>query len=234
MNRSSDFISMASVLVSTSPPAASSAVESLASAGAARTAATSAAASTERFMTGPPEVALVSREAPVLWNAGRDGRRACHRRNDPVGETYRRLPLRTPLGVPPRLGPPRPGSLPGSPRRRTPRRGRGAFLSGGAASLSISNNRPPVTGVASRSLTRTAMPVGAGVDQPHEQAEAGDAGDPAVELGPDLVGQEGGDIAVGGVALGGHGPALGMGDALGGILDLADVLIGQAIAAQPQ
>jgi hypothetical protein len=65
---------------------------------------------------------------------------------------YRRFPRRTPFGNPPR------GLIAGLPRM--PSLGRGAFGSTGSASVSISNSSPPVTGVASRSLTSTARPSG--------------------------------------------------------------------------
>ena len=76
--------------------------------------------------------------------------------------------------------------------------------------------------------------VRAGLVQPYEQAETGDAGDPAVELRADAVGQEGRHISVVGVALCGHGPALGEGDALGGVLHLRNVAIREAVGAQAQ
>ena len=67
--------------------------------------------------------------------------------------------------------------------------------------------------------------VGAGLRQPHEQAKAGDPGDLALEFRAHPVGQESGHIAVGGVALGGHGPALRVADLLGGVLQLGDVVV---------
>ena len=51
--------------------------------------------------------------------------------------------------------------------------------------------------------------VGAGLAQLHEQAGAGDAGDAAIEGRADAVGEEMRDQAVGGLALGQHGAALG-------------------------
>ena len=59
--------------------------------------------------------------------------------------------------------------------------------------------------------------VGAGFVELHEEAEAGDAGDCAFELGADAVGEVGGEVAVGGVALGHHRAALGHGDVLAGL-----------------
>ncbi len=72
--------------------------------------------------------------------------------------------------------------------------------------------------------SRRDQAVGAVVGQPDEQAEPGDPGDPALELRADPVGQEGGHVAVGGVAFGGHGPALGGGDQFGRVLHLRDVV----------
>ena len=109
---------------------------------------------------------------------------------------------------------PPPGPPGPSARRRRPSLGRGALGSGASGSLSISNSRPPVIGVASRRRTSHAapraasaagaladqgvgavvvdevfvaqagdrhQPVGAGLVQAHEQAEAGDPGDAALE-----------------------------------------------------
>jgi hypothetical protein len=113
------------------------------------------------------------------------------------------------------------------------------------SSLSISNSRPPVIGVASRQphLDRHAaaasrrppaladqgvhavvvdeelvaqgrdrhQAVGAGLGQRMNRPKrVTPVMRPRTRAHP--VGQEGGDIAVGGVALGGHGPALGEGD----------------------
>jgi hypothetical protein len=76
--------------------------------------------------------------------------------------------------------------------------------------------------------------IGAGVGEADEQAETRDPGDAAGELRADAVGQEVRHIAIGGVALGGHGAALGVGDQLGRILHLGDVAFGQAVVAQAQ
>ena len=63
--------------------------------------------------------------------------------------------------------------------------------------------------------------VGAGVAEAHEQAGARDAGDARRELRADAVGEEGGDQPVGGLALGRHGAALGIGDRLRDVLEPA-------------
>jgi hypothetical protein len=55
-----------------------------------------------------------------------------------------------------------------------------------------------------------------GFRRAHEEAEARDAGDAAFERGADAIGEEGGDVARGGVALGGHRLALGFADVLRG------------------
>ena len=76
------------------------------------------------------------------------------------------------------------------------------------------------------------QPVRARFNQSHEQAKPRHAGDPALELRPHPVGEEGGDIAVGGRALRRHGPAFGGGDQFGGDLQLRDVIFGKPIVAQ--
>ena len=58
------------------------------------------------------------------------------------------------------------------------------------------------------------QPVGAGFVERDEQAEAGDAGDPADEDLADARRQEGGDVAVDGVALGRRRAPLGRRDVL--------------------
>src|SRR5690606_26419991 len=75
---------------------------------------------------------------------------------------------------------------------------------------------------------------GAGLVQSDEQAEAGDAGDPAGEGRADVLFQEGGDVAVHGVALGRHRAALGLGDVFGDAAQLGDLAVGQAVRAQLQ
>src|SRR5579883_1790829 len=54
----------------------------------------------------------------------------------------------------------------------------------------------------------------AGLVQGHEEPEPGDARDPSREAGPHFRGEEGGDEAILGLALGGIGPPLGHGDVL--------------------
>ena len=66
--------------------------------------------------------------------------------------------------------------------------------------------------------------------EPHEQAGAGDAGDAGGELGADAVGEIGGDQPVGGLALGRHGAALGVGDRLGDVGEAARVLASRQAA----
>ncbi|MPL88767.1 hypothetical protein SDC9_34794 [bioreactor metagenome] len=67
------------------------------------------------------------------------------------------------------------------------------------------------------------QPVGAGLIELHEGAELLHARDPAAELAADAVAQIGGKIAVGGVALGRHRAALGLGDVLCRLLERVDV-----------
>ncbi|MNE10564.1 hypothetical protein D3C80_1032810 [compost metagenome] len=76
--------------------------------------------------------------------------------------------------------------------------------------------------------------VGARLVQPHEQAEAGDAGDAPAEGRADMVFQEGGDVAVHGVALGGHGAALGARHLLGDGRQFGDLAVRQAVRTQVQ
>ena len=76
--------------------------------------------------------------------------------------------------------------------------------------------------------------VGAGVGELDEQPGVGGAGDAALETGADLFGEEGRDQAVGGLALGGHGAALGGGNARGDFGQLFAAHLGQAAGAEVQ
>ena len=62
-----------------------------------------------------------------------------------------------------------------------------------------------------------------------KSAEAGDAGDRARELRADAVGEVGGEVAVGGVALGHHRAALGHRDVLAGLGEADLLVVGQPV-----
>ena len=78
------------------------------------------------------------------------------------------------------------------------------------------------------------QPVGAGVLQPHEQAEARHAGDAALERRAFVLGQEGGYVAVVGVALRRHGAALAGGDVLGRLGEARQLGVGEPVAPELQ
>ena len=71
-----------------------------------------------------------------------------------------------------------------------------------------------------------------GLGQAHESAKARDAGDPALELAADMVGQIKRDEPVHGIAFGGHGAAFGVGDFLGDGFQPGALVIGLAIGTQ--
>ena len=76
--------------------------------------------------------------------------------------------------------------------------------------------------------------VGSGIEQAHEQAGARDPGNARVELCPHAVGEVGGDQPVGGLALGGHGPALGIRDRLRDVAQPRGFLVGKRAITQAQ
>ena len=71
--------------------------------------------------------------------------------------------------------------------------------------------------------------VRARVLQTNEQAEPRHASDPPGEGRADVLFQIGGDVAIHGVALGGHRPALGHGHALGDGRQFGDLAVGQSV-----
>ena len=74
--------------------------------------------------------------------------------------------------------------------------------------------------------------IGARLFKTHEQAKSRDAGNAACKLCSDPIGQEGGHVAVCGIALSGHGPALSKGDLFSRIFDMGDIPVCNAVVTQ--